>query len=99
MASGQLGSFHHEYLVTTHTYTEKWPIWEMHPHGDEVVLLISGAVDVLLEEAAGARIVSLRAPGDCVLVPQGAWHTATPLGLSTLLFITAGEGTQHRPAS
>ncbi len=53
LASGRLGNFHHEYLVTTHEFNANWPHWEMHPKG----------------------------------------------AVCRMLFITAGEGTQHRPCT
>jgi mannose-6-phosphate isomerase-like protein (cupin superfamily) len=98
MSTGQLGTFHNEYLVTLHTYDSVWPMWEMHPCGDEVVCLLSGAVDFRLEDGATTRVIELRTAGQYVVVPKGQWHTATPLTSCCLLFITAGEGTQHRPA-
>jgi hypothetical protein len=45
ISAGELGNFYNEFLVTLHNYSDKWPQWEMHPNGDEVVCLISGAVD------------------------------------------------------
>lgn len=96
MASGALGSFHHEYLVTTNSFSENWPMWEMHPHGDEMVILLSGSVDFVLEKKTGNKTLPLRESGGWVLVPKGMWHTATVNAPSTMLFITAGEGTQHR---
>jgi oxalate decarboxylase/phosphoglucose isomerase-like protein (cupin superfamily) len=79
-----------------HTYSERWPMSEMHPNGDEVVCLISGAVDFVLEDDAGSRTVPLRSSGQYVIVPKGKWHTASPIVESCMLFITAGEGTLHR---
>ena len=99
IATGLLGDFHNEYLVTLHSYTDQWPQWEMHPNGDEVVCLLSGSIDFILEEGAEQRTVSLRGAGQFVLVSRGTWHTAAIIEPSTLLFITAGEGTQHRAAS
>jgi quercetin dioxygenase-like cupin family protein len=32
-------------------------------------------------------------PGDTVIVPRGAWHTAKIAGTTSMLFITPGEGT------
>ena len=43
------------------------------------------------------KTVELREPGAFVVVPRGTWHTATVHAPSAGLFITAGEGTQHRP--
>jgi hypothetical protein len=49
--------------------------------------------------AAGGRkeTVSLEQPG-VVFVPRGTGHTARPGVRTTMLFVTDGEGTQHRPA-
>jgi oxalate decarboxylase/phosphoglucose isomerase-like protein (cupin superfamily) len=71
----------------------------MHPHGDEIVCLISGRIDFILEAPDGQhRIHELSQPGSFAFVPRGTWHTARTAVPTTLLFITAGEGTQHRPA-
>jgi hypothetical protein len=55
--------------VTSHAFDTDWPLWAMHPNGDEIVCL-----------------------------PKGTWHTAKARAASHMLFITAGEGTQHRDA-
>ena len=96
LTAGKFGDFHNEYLVTTQSFTQNWPLWEMHPKGDEIVVLIAGSVDVILEKKDGNKILPLREPGSWVLVPKGLWHTVRVHALSVLLFITAGEGTQHR---
>jgi mannose-6-phosphate isomerase-like protein (cupin superfamily) len=98
LMQGALGDFHREYLVTTATFEVDWPSWEKHPLGDEIVCLLSGEGTLVLEEAAGARQVELRRAGDYVLVPRDTWHTGRFTAPATLLFITAGEGTQTRPA-
>ena len=94
--AGKLGDFHHEYLVTMYTYDQNWPSWEIHPNGDEIVLLISGAADFILEMPQGNQVIAVRQPGDYAFVPKGTWHTANPLQPTTMLFITAGEGTRNR---
>lgn len=94
---GELGSFHHEYLVTTADYTADWPGWEIHPNGDEIVCLLSGSATMTLEAEDGSHShVELTAPGSFVFVPRGHWHTAKILAPSRMLFITAGEGTRGR---
>lgn len=99
LIAGELGTFHHEYLVTTCTFTSDWPSWEIHPNGDEIVLLISGKATMVLESADGShRQVELEAPGSFAFVPKGTWHTAKIDRESVMLFITAGEGTRNRPA-
>jgi mannose-6-phosphate isomerase-like protein (cupin superfamily) len=99
LMQGKFGNFHNEYLVTLQSYDAKWPSWEIHPHGDEIICLISGSIDLTLDHNGTVSTVSLRKPGDFALVKQGTWHTATPLLPTSMLFITAGEGTQNRPAN
>ncbi len=96
LIAGKLGDFHHEYLVTMYTFDQNWPSWEIHPNGDEIVLLISGASDLILETPQGNQVIEVRQPGDYAFVPKGTWHTANPLQQTTMLFITAGEGTRNR---
>ena len=48
-------------LVGTYHNAQDWDIWEMHPAGDEVVCLLSGAIDVVLDEPDGERVVELEA--------------------------------------
>jgi len=97
LMSGKLGDFHHEYLVTTSSFHEDWSSWERHPNGDEIVCLLSGAVTFVFDRGAHEEI-SLSRIGDFVFVPRGIWHTARTRVPTVMLFITAGEGTQGRPA-
>ena len=78
-------------------YTEDWDHAEMHPAGDEVVFLLSGSVDLVLDVDGGEQVVELRGRTGC-LVPRGVWHHAIVHTESEVLHITPGEGTQHRPA-
>jgi hypothetical protein len=70
--------------------------WEMHPAGDEIIHLLSGAVDFILEEPAGVRTITLRDRAAC-LVPRGVWHRIVVHRPSEIVFMTFGLGTQHRP--
>jgi uncharacterized cupin superfamily protein len=97
LIAGKYGEFRNEYLVSTSSFDSNWTSWEQHPHGDEIVVLLNGAVDFILETPDGPRTLELRAPGDYAFVLKGTWHTANVEQLATMLFITAGEGTQHRP--
>lgn len=96
LMNGQLGTFHNEYLVTTHAFDADWGVWEMHPHGDEVVCLLSGSVTFVLEMEDKESTIELSEAGSFVIVPKGTWHTARVSAPSRVLFITAGEGTQNR---
>jgi mannose-6-phosphate isomerase-like protein (cupin superfamily) len=84
------------WLVSEFESTADWPNWEMHPEGDEIVYLLAGSVDILLEHPDGLRKVALRGSG-AVVVPRGVWHTAKVAAPSRMLHITCGAGTQHRP--
>ncbi|MES2603708.1 MAG: cupin domain-containing protein [Pseudomonadota bacterium] len=97
LMGGKLGDFRNEYLVLTSTFAENWSSWEIHPNGDEIVLLLSGSVDFILETEEGEKVIEVRKPGDYAFVPKGTWHTANALAPTTMLFITAGEGTRGRP--
>ena len=84
-------------LVSQYTFTESWTSWEMHPVGDEVVICISGAM-VLVQEFPDGRVVETAlAAGEYAISPAGVWHTADVGESASAIFITAGEGTQHRP--
>lgn len=85
--------------MSAFTFSEPWATWERHPAGEEVVMLLSGAATLLIEEAGDERGVQLNSPGDYVLVPQGAWHTARTNIPTTMLFLTPGRDTEHRPVA
>ena len=87
----------HGRLLSAFTFSEPWQSWECHPAGDELVMLLPGRAEVLLEEAGTVSTLSLEAPGVYVLVPAGAWHTARTRVATTMLFLTPGAGTEHRP--
>lgn len=84
-------------LVSMHTFTESWDTWEMHPNGSELVLCTSGSVS-LIQEAVDGTVSSVTVTaGQAVINAPGVWHTADLLdGPATVLFITAGVGTEMR---
>lgn len=84
-------------LVSMHRFTQDWDSWEVHPVGDEVVLCIEGEIVVHQEGADGAVTTVTLGPGDYAVNPPGVWHTADIADKAIALFITAGEGTGHRP--
>ena len=69
---------------------------EMHPEADEVLFLVSGAIDVLLEEADAERTVALES-GQAAIVPRGVWHRLVMRRPGRLLFINSRKGMQGRP--
>ena len=52
---------------------------------------------MILDLTAGEQRTRLASAGQFVLVPKGMWHTAKISAPCRMLFITAGESTQHRP--
>lgn len=69
---------------------------EMHPDGDEVLILLSGRMTVTLEESDGTRTVEVFA-GQGLVVPKGVWHQVLPEEPCQLIHVTPGPGGEHRP--
>ncbi len=84
-------------LVSMYTFTESWDSWEVHPTGHEVVLCVAGSTTLHQELPSGEeRAVTLTA-GEYAINEPGTWHTADVDSSATVVFITSGEGTRHRP--
>jgi hypothetical protein len=84
------------YLVGAFRMDADTDHWEMHPNGDEIIQLLSGAVDFILREGGGERRIELRGHAACI-VPRGAWHRIVVHAPSEILFTTFGIGTAHEP--
>lgn len=83
-------------LIAAFPYTEDWTSAEMHPAGDEVVYLLSGEIELVLQHDDRDDVIRLQA-GAGVVVPRGTWHTARVRVPGRALHMTPGAGTQHRP--
>jgi len=84
-------------LLCAFDATEDMAHWERHPAGEELILLVSGAVDLIVETADGThRTVPLRPGRPAFLVPAGLWHRFAVREAGRLVFLTPGEGTEHR---
>lgn len=97
LAAGKLPGLDRGRLMSAFTFVESWAVWERHPAGEELVMLLSGAATLVLEEAGQTREVAVRTPGAYVLVPRNVWHTVRTEVPTTMLFLTPGAGTEHRP--
>ncbi|MCZ6855322.1 MAG: cupin domain-containing protein [Gammaproteobacteria bacterium] len=93
---GEFGTFAGHLLISRFDFDEPWPTWEIHPHGDEFVYLLSGDVDFVLRTGEGDKTIHVDKPGSYVVVPKGTWHTARPHSPTTMLFVTPGEDTQNK---
>ena len=89
----EFSDFKGHVLISQFGFDEPWPTWEVHPAGDELVLLLSGDTDLVLATDNGETITRVTSPGDYIVVPKGTWHTARPHAPTTMLFVTPGEGT------
>ncbi|WOJ98083.1 cupin [Congregibacter brevis] len=87
--------FKNHSLVACHEFDADWGSWEMHPAGDELVVLMSGRVTMILLNGETETSLSLEEPGSYVVVPKGLWHTALIAEPTKMLFMTPGEGTLH----
>lgn len=85
-------------LVTMLHFDQDWSTWERHPAGEETVVLLTGSVTVVVEMDGVERVLTLNEPGEYVLIPRGAWHTARTSSPCSMLFITPGRGTENRSA-
>jgi mannose-6-phosphate isomerase-like protein (cupin superfamily) len=86
-------SFAGHILVSRFTFAEPWPTWEMHPAGDELVYLLEGETDFLLWKDGHQTTVHVGGSDGYLMVPKGTWHTARPRTITSMLFLTPGEGT------
>ncbi len=68
---------------------------EMHPEADEVLYLVSGAIDVIVETADAEQTVALEA-GQAAIVPRGAWHRLVMRRPGRVLFINSRTSMQSR---
>ncbi len=84
-------------LMSLHEFAESWDSWEMHPVGDELVVCLAGAITLLQEYSDGRFHSVALQPYEYAVNPAGTWHTADLADRATVLFVTAGEGTRHRP--
>ena len=83
-------------LVSMYEFTESWDSWEMHPAGSEVVICTAGSMTLTQEYPDGRIHTVTIGPGEYAINAPGVWHTADIDRTASAIFITAGEGTQHR---
>lgn len=96
LAAGEHTELNGGWLMTAFHMAADSPTWEVHPAGDEILFLLSGAIAVVLQEVDSEQTIELRTGTACV-VPRGTWHRQIIREPCDLLGITFGKGTQHRP--
>jgi mannose-6-phosphate isomerase-like protein (cupin superfamily) len=74
---------------------------EVHPDGDELLYLVSGAVEVVLddgdEHSIGAETTVVLREGDAFVVPRGVWHQVRVLEPAYFVHVTPGPNGGSRP--
>jgi len=96
LPAAEIEEFGKDWLITEFSFDEDWRSWEMHPNGEEIVYMLSGAMDLILEKDGERETIEVRGKG-LVVVPRGTWHTAKVFEPCSILVITHGEETQIRP--
>lgn len=102
-APEEIEANHPHLMIAQFEYTQDWRTQEMHPHCDEIVTLLAGEVELVLNPDRDEERVSLKA-GETVIIPKGTWHTGRTLGRALAQHILMGRGTQvasvsERPAT
>lgn len=97
LANGSIHPTPDRLLMHAHQ-SQSWDHWERHPKGEEVIIQISGETVLLLETDIGYQHVPLKG-FQTVIVPRKSWHTLHVHQPADMIFITPGEGTEHRPVA
>ena len=95
LEAGRLGAIDH--LVSCWSVDADWDHWEYCAHGGDLVCLVSGCIDLVLEQGETTATVRLVAAADAFLLPPDTWYRATVVEPAMLLFVTPGGGNRTRP--
>lgn len=83
-------------MVSRFIFDADWGHWEMHPHGDELIVVTEGAMTMVIEHPDREERIET-ASGDAIVVPKGLWHRAEVPERCVAIFATYGRDTQGRP--
>ena len=62
------------WLLSEIDYEADWDHWKQHPAGDEIIYLLSGSIDIILDLDKHAKTIELRTNGN-LTIPRGVWYT------------------------
>ena len=68
---------------------------EMHPDGDELLLVVSGRLQVIMDSEPESPCEL--GPGEACIVPKGEWHRTKLIERTQILYISPGPNSEHRP--
>ena len=83
------------WLLSEHQYEFDWEDQKMHPAGDEVIYLLSGSMDVILNVGKSATTIKLRTSG-VATIPRGIWYTIKVYSPCHVLNISREFNTKHK---
>ena len=94
----QRSDLHQGRLMGVSSQSADWDHWERHPAGEEILTLLSGEMELVLDVEGGEQRAVLKA-GETFIVPRGVWHRGVVKEAGHLMFVTPGAGTEHRPVT
>ena len=68
---------------------------EVHPDGDEVLIVLSGRIRVTGDSEPDSPVEL--GPGEACIVPQGEWHRVHVVEPARFIHLTPGPNGDHRP--
>jgi mannose-6-phosphate isomerase-like protein (cupin superfamily) len=86
----------HGRLVSATELIDDSTHWEMHSGGDQVLILLAGAVEVVLQDGLEEEAVEMRSR-TAYIVPRGLWHRFIVRRPGVMVFIRPGPGIERRP--
>lgn len=86
-------------LISCHEFTSDWKSWEVHPCGDEIVVLLSGTTTFHLKIDEDEVKVVLSEQGEYMVVPKGVWHIAKPKITQRYYLLRQGKTHKIKPFS
>ncbi|MEM8766299.1 MAG: hypothetical protein AAGE43_02560 [Pseudomonadota bacterium] len=89
------GKIPNDGLISFYFLDFDFPQKEMHPKGDELLVLHDGQATVYLEGPDGVTAHTLKAR-ESLLIPKGVWHWAQCVTPGWLTVITFGGRTEHK---
>lgn len=89
-----------DWIIDIRTFTDSASLhgshWERHLHGDEMLTVLQGGINVVLDTSGEEKCFRLGS-GDSLVVPRGCWHRLEVLQPGQLLFVTTATGSEHSP--
>ncbi len=83
------------WLFSEHFYQKDWTEWKMHPAGDEIIYLLDGSINVIINQANLSNTLKLRSNG-VITIPRRVWYTIQVISPCHVLNISRELNTKLR---